>query len=196
MAAAAAQERFGVLCNLTSTDAQCLPLSDFIAWITKRSCPVEDLGAVSSEEEITMMDEEQLENVTSEINIGEYGDVHFQDLAMALYRVSKGYTQKLSKSARKLQQMFKRAIEAHKLCFRALRYAVQSNDAFPKFTDDELRRVIGEFKKVNFFVGQNVTTQGEVGDDYCVLSRGKCQVLLDEELVATIGTACPVVYFR
>jgi CRP-like cAMP-binding protein len=38
-----------------------------------------------------------------------------------------------------------------------------------------------------YFAGQQIVTQGEVGDAYFVLRRGKCEVHVDQKLVGSLA---------
>lgn len=68
----------------------------------------------------------------------------------------------------------------------AVRFSTQQHDSFPLFGEDELIKFVQVMIKQEYFVGQHIITQNEVGDDYFVLRRGRCDVLVDHQQVGMI----------
>lgn len=180
MSDTAAEENFNRLCDQTGHVAEeGVPLSNFLGWLARRHYVDDEPAENESEEEIEMMeDADELSSRLAE-HTGEFGDVHLQDLASVLggHKAAKTAATKVSSSvSKKVRSVARRVVECVQLITAALRFATETNNCFPDFDDDQLRRLALMMRKEEYFGGQNIVTQGEDDADYYVLRRGKVEV--------------------
>ena len=129
---------------------------------------------------------------------GEHGDVHMQDLATIMSKDVRqaaadaaahggGAGTKELKNKTKLsglQGAATKSIEKYKMVRDALRFTARQNDSLPDFGEDQLLLFVQSMRTSQYRAGQNICTQGETGDSYYVLRRGRAHVIIDGEKIA------------
>ena len=154
---------------------QGMTFEQFVLWAVAYAC-------VASTEEESEADRTARQNaiMSKELSnmAGEYGDVHFQDLASVLGRGAKGGD---ASGGTELQRRFKgwarSVIEMCQLIKRGIENSTVRNDSFPRLPDAILRKVMPMCVKEEYFSGQNIVTQGESDGTYYVLRRGRVEVI-------------------
>eukprot|EP01048_Picozoa_sp_COSAG05_P009121 COSAG05_NODE_729_length_7683_cov_4.662843_6_plen_854_part_00 len=134
-----------------------ISFSRFIVWVTKQNFQPDSDAAQSPDDDLDEVELEQLQEFMNDVQ-GEYGDVHLQDLtgAMAMKAQPKRATQSMNRHVRRLLGMINRAHEAFAMIKKALRFMISKGGLFPDFQDKELALLARRFRKLEYFVGQNV----------------------------------------
>ena len=156
-----------------------IPFDLFLGWLARRNYE-DDEPVVYEDDSVELFEDREVINRVLSRNVGEYGDIHLQDLASVMGKRQSGkLNEHKSKRLVRFQTIVTRALEASNLIKEALRFATSQNNSFPNFNDDQLRLIAGYMHKEEFFAGSNVITQGEQDDRYFVLRRGKVEVHIE-----------------
>jgi hypothetical protein len=127
-----------------------------------------------------------------ETRTGKYGDVFFEDLA-ALMHCSISRTQSSgagllrTRTISKVKRVSEVELERQQLLSEGIRDALTRINSFPKLSQDALRALTSATTTDGFFAGQHMMTQGELGDFFVVVRRGRVEVLVDGVVVDTVG---------
>eukprot|EP01052_Picozoa_sp_SAG31_P016413 SAG31_NODE_1087_length_9993_cov_13.126440_3_plen_755_part_00 len=193
-----ASEYFQHLCNSYGQDY--LSFEQFLAWIARRAALEYDvLPEIDNdvEEDVRLDGGAHLGHLLQSQLAGEYGDVHLQDLTAVMntknldhakFAAAQGAgADALTKRAGNLRGLIKKDMEKRQMVQDALRFTTIQNDSFPNFEEQQLMKFVELMRKEDYFVGQQIITQGDrVRDAYYVLRRGRCNVIVDGQHIATV----------
>lgn len=119
---------------------------------------------------------------------GEYGDVHFVDLAAIIIKGMRdeGSGTQDSELCRRFKAVVGTVIELSSLLKTSLGICRARNDSFPAFQEATVCSLIQMFYKEEFFSGQSIITQGEDDGTYYVLRRGRAEVIMDGRRIGIV----------
>lgn len=189
--------KYDVLCARFKTTV--VTVEQFISWCVKNEC-MDKLMAEAAQEESQV-------RVTSELKdmAGEFGEIFFEDLAKLMWSEQRALATgkaktKMSKGLKKLQKGVSEMVDRLDLLERGIIDAFERNESFPGLTSFMLRELVPEVSLIslsflsvlshcshssqvesaeveNYYAGQNVMTEGALESTFCVLRRGKAEVL-------------------
>ena len=165
-----------------------LDIDQFLTWAVRREC-IDALSASARQEMTRQWMAGELDSLA-----GEYGDIFFEDLASVVVQglrrehlVGQQSSQaaprkhllksKLSKAAREFDQRLG-------LLRSAIAGCMTRTGSFPELTDEVTRSLIHYAETEVFFAGQNIITQGLVGDSFFVIRRGTANVVVTRDTSA------------
>eukprot|EP01051_Picozoa_sp_SAG22_P018118 SAG22_NODE_2960_length_2071_cov_1.058824_2_plen_415_part_01 len=186
--------------DVSPADVQTVKFDVFCAHVARKH-GVEDNVHETVEEEIELLEDADEVNEQLQLASGQFGDVHLQDLNSVLNRRRKSVSIATPAAGSKVggskppafkrrmsvfSSMVRNANEKLQMVKNALRFTTATNSIFPSFSEDQLVSFVQMMYKQEYFVGQHIITQGEVGDAYFVMRRGSAKVFVDQKDVAQI----------
>ena len=157
-----------------------LSLEQYVIWAVMHACVGTDREETASEAQArrTAIMQKELENVA-----GEYGDIHFVDLAAIVIngmRNQAGSGAQESELRRRFKAVVRTVIELSALVKKAFASCIVRNDSFPDFNDATLRILTQMCYKEEYFSGQSIITQGEQDGAFYIMRRGRVDVIIDD----------------
>ena len=172
---------FETQCEKSGLDPKedALSFEQYVTWAVLHAC-------VASTQEESEDEAQARRNKIMQIELasmaGEYGDLHFQDLAGVMISGG-GNSSDESELRRRFKGVVRTVIELSELVRKGFASSRARNDTFPDLPDAIIRKLTQVCYKEEYFSGQNIITQGEKDGTYYVLRRGRVDVILDEHRV-------------
>ena len=160
--------------------------AQFVAWAVDNECSL----ALEPAERAELMEKEV------PARSGEYGDVFFTDLADVLVEFSSATKTKSkvnpsrwqrSKTLTKIKRAAKSDHDRVAFFKTGIHDALTRIDSFPEFADEVSTSLAHACSTDGLFSGQYIMTQGELEYSFCVLCRGRAEIIIDDVLVDTVG---------
>eukprot|EP01050_Picozoa_sp_SAG11_P003981 SAG11_NODE_241_length_11781_cov_8.401900_7_plen_378_part_00 len=164
-------------------------LNQFLSFMAHRHGIEDDIDEDNSDDDDALIEIKNAEQIGAFLNekTGTYGDVHFQELTSVLGSDRRGkHRSQHTGALLRFHNLSETAAERMRMVKDALRFTTVTNDSFPRFEEDSLLKFVRQMIKQDYFVGQHIITQGEIGDCYYVLRRGRCSVYVDQKHVANL----------
>ena len=157
-----------------------LGFEEFVSWAVLHACI--DSTHEESESEVQARRNAIMQTELASM-AGEYGDLHFQDLAGVL--MGGGESQE-SELRRRFKGVVRNVIELSGLVKKAFENSRARNNSFPELPQSIMRNIAQMCYKEEYFSGQNIITQGEDDGTYYILRRGRVDVVLDDQPVGRL----------
>ena len=166
--------------------------AQFVAWAVDHECA------------LPLEQAERAEWMAEEVaaRAGQYGDLFFVDLAEILVECNSTtnkptktgskalqatFGRQRSKTVNKLKRVAKADLDRVALFKTGIHDALTRIDSFPEFTEEVFTSLAHACSTDGYFSTQYIMTQGELEYSFCVLRRGRAEVIVDDVLVDTVG---------